>query len=127
MKAVLAGEKVHKISPAFPISWTPEEIKIMASDVFQTGLESKARQRQSPTEIPAVNYLNDPIPGGILGWLNRVRTGHLLKHNKLIPRCGRIRPGSKSNRQLWKEVSQILLLEYKYWTSQLHENRRLMA
>ena len=127
MRAVLAGEKVHKISPAFPISWTPEEIKIMASDVFRTGLESKARQRQSPTEIPAVNYLNDPIPGGILGWLNRVRTGHLLKHNKLIPRCGRIRPGSKSNRQLWKEVSHVLLLEYQYWTSQLHENRRLMA
>ena len=99
----------------------------MARHVYETGLQSKARQRQAPTEIPAVNYLNNPIPGGVLGWLNRVRTRHALKHNPLIQKRGRIRPGSKSNRALWREVSTVLLLEYKYWTQVLRKNRQLMS
>ena len=99
----------------------------MAKGVYEAGLQSKAQQRQTPTEIPAVNYRNEPIPGGILGWVNRVRTGHLLKHNSEITRQGRIRPGSRSNRQLWREASKILLKEYEYWTKQLQQNRKLMA
>ena len=99
----------------------------MAKHVFDTGVASKAQQRRSPTEIPAVNYLNNPIPGGVLGWLNRVRTRHSLKHNPYIVRAGRIRPGSKTNRQLWREVSSILLLEYKYWVQVLHKNRKLIS
>ena len=127
MAAVLAGEKVHKISPAFQKPWTTEEINIMAKHVFQVGLESKARQRHTPTEIPAVNYLNQPIPGGLLGWVNRVRTRHCLKHNPHIQRQGRLRPGSLSNRQLWREASRYLQLEYDYWVQVLHENRQKMA
>ena len=99
----------------------------MAKGVFEAGLKSKAQQRQSPTEIPAVNYKNEPIPGGILGWVNRVRTGHCLKHNPQIRRQGRLRPGSLSSRQLWREASRFLLLEYDYWVEQLHRNRKLMA
>ena len=127
MQAVLSGEKVHKISPAFPVPWTNDEINLMAKHVYETGVQSKAQQRQSPTEIPAVNYKNEPIPGGIFGWLNRVRTRRLLKHNPNLFRGGRLRPGAKSNRQLWREASSILLSEYKYWTQKLHENRRLMS
>ena len=127
LRAVFAGEKVHKVSPAFPVSWTTEEVNLMAKHVYEIGVQSKAQQRQSPTEIPAVNYKNEPIPGGILGWLNRVRTRRILKQNPHHPRLGRIRPGSKSNRQLWRETSTILLEEYKYWVKQLHKNRVLIS
>ena len=99
----------------------------MAKGVFEAGVKSKAQQRQSPTEIPAVNYKNEPISGGVLGWVNQVRTGHRLKHNKRLKRQGRIRPGSRSNRQLWREVSRILLCEYEHWSEQLRQNRALMA
>ena len=127
MAAVLNGEKVHKISPAFEVTWTDEEVRIMAENVFKTGLESKEKSRSNPTEIPAVNYLNQPIPDGILGWVNRVRTRHLLGHNPNLTRGGRIRPNSRSNRQIWREASKILLEEYRYWVKVLHENRKLMA
>ena len=127
IEAVLSGKKVHKISPAFRIPWTDEEIQIMARDVFETGQASKLQNRTHPTEIPAVNYLNQRIPGGIHGWVNRVRTRHLLKHNPELVRKGRIRPGSMSTRQIWREASKILLSEYRYWVKVLHENRKLMA
>ena len=127
LAAIFAGEKVHKISPAFPVSWTGAEIHLMAQHVFKTGLNSKENNRTHPTEIPAVNYLNQPISGGILGWVNRVRTGHLLKHNPKITRGGRIRPGSRSNRQLWREASHILIAEYEYWSDVLKANRHLMS
>ena len=101
----------------------------MAKHVYEAGVQSKAQQRQSPTEIPAVNYKNQPISGGILGWLNRVRTRRLFKNNSLLEsqRGGRIRPGSKSNRQLWRNASAVLLAEYQYWVKKLHENRKLMS
>ena len=127
IQAVLNGEKVHKISPAFRVSWTEEEIQRMAHDVFKTGLASKAQNRSQPPEIPAVNYLNQPISGGILGWVNRVRTGHLLQHNPYLVRQGRLRPGSQTTRQVWREASKILLTEYRHWVEVLKENRKLMA
>lgn len=129
MQAVFSGQKVHKVSPAFPVSWTTDEINLMAKHVYEAGVQSKAQQRQSPTEIPAVNYKNQPISGGILGWLNRVRTRRLFKKNPFLEphRGGRIRPGSKSNRQLWRDASTVLLAEYQYWVKKLHKNRELMS
>ena len=127
IEAVLSGKKVHKISPAFRVPWTDEEIQIMARDVFETGQASKQQNRTCPPEIPAVNYLNQRIPGGILGWVNRVRTRHLFRPNPDIVRGGRIRPGSMSTRQVWREASKILLAEYRYWVNILQRNRQLMA
>ena len=99
----------------------------MAQDVFKTGLDSKERNRTHPTEIPAVNYRNQRIPGGILGWVNRVRTRHALPHNPNLVRGGRLRPGAQTTRQVWREASKILLSEYRYWVDVLKENRKLMA
>ena len=126
LAAVLAGKKVHKISPAFDKNWSADEIKTMAECVFKAGQEQRQAAEKTPTEIPAVNYQNKPISGGLLQWVNLVRLNRKLKYNRFITRGGRIRPGGRSNRQLWKEVSQILLAEFKYWSLKLKSNRELM-
>ena len=127
MAAVLSGKKVHKISPAFPKSWTADEIEKMAECVFKTGQAQREATEKVPVEIPAVNYQNKPISGGLLQWVNLVRLNRKLKYNPYIQRQGRLRPGGRTNRQLWKEVSQILLAEFKYWSLKLKYNRQLMA
>ena len=124
---MLAGEKIHKISPAFPVKWTKEEINLMSEHVFSTGESLRTDRHRGSQEIPAVNYQNKPISGGLLQWVNRVRLRHHLKYNPYIQRGGRIKPGGRSNRQLWKEVSRILLAEYRYWSEKLKRNRELMA
>ena len=124
---MLAGKKVHKISPAFPVNWTHEEMKIMSDHVFKEGESRRKTGDRRPIEIPAVNYLNKPISGGLLHWVNQVRLRHRLKYNPYIVRGGRIRPGGRTNRQLWREVSKILLAEYRYWSEKLKTNRDLMS
>lgn len=74
-----------------------------------------------------MNYQNKPISGGLLQWVNRVRLRHHLKYNPYIQRGGRLKPGGRTNRQLWKEVSRILLAEFRYWSEKLKTNRHLMA
>ena len=76
-----------------------------------------------------MNYKNEFINGGILAWVNSVRTGKRLKYNPYIQhnlRGGRFRPGGKTNRQLWREASKILLAEYQYWAEKLESNRELI-
>ena len=126
LAAVLAGKKIHKISPAFPVNWNEDEIAQMSEHVFSTG-ESLRAHNQKPPEIPAVNYQNKPISGGLLQWVNRVRLRYLFKYNPYIVRGGRIKPGSRTNRQLWREASRILLAEYKYWSQKLIVNRRYIS
>ena len=127
LAAVLAGEKVHKVSPAFPVDWSNEEMTQMADHVFSVGESLRNSSEQRPTEIPAVNYQNKPINGGLLHWVNQVRLRHKLKYNPYIDRLGRIRPGGRTNRQLWREVSKILLAEYRYWSEKLKTNRELIS
>ena len=127
LKAVLAGEKVHKISPAFPINWTQDEMNQMAEHVYQAGQEYRERAERDPIEIPAVNYENKPLSGGLLNWVNLVRTGRKLKYNPYIQRGKRIKPGGRTSRQIWKETSHILLAEYRYWSQKLYQNRQLMS
>lgn len=79
------------------------------------------------SEIPAVNFENKPISGGLLQWVNQVRMKRRLKANPYINRGGRLHPESRSNRQLWKEVSRILLAEYKFWSEKLVSNRELIS
>ena len=123
----MAGQKVHKISPAFPKNWTAAEIEQMAEFVHKAGHEQREAAEKTSLEIPAVNYKNEPISGGLLQWVNLVRLDRKLKYNRLIERGGRIRLGGRTNRQLWKETSKILLAEYKYWSLKLKSNRQLMA
>ena len=99
----------------------------MSEFVHKVGQDHRDRQNQGPTEIPAVDYKNRPLKNGLLDWVNSVRLNRRFKYNHLIPRGGRIRPGGRTNRQLWKEVSRILLAEYKYWSLKLKYNRQLMA
>ena len=127
MAAVMAGEKVHKISPAFSKNWSAQEINTMAEFVYKEGEKIRNQAERSPPDIPAVNYENKPISGGLLQWVNLVRLNRKLKYNKYIVRGGRLLPGGKSNRQLWKETSRILLAEYRYWSEKLVSNRQLMA
>ena len=99
----------------------------MAEFVYKAGEAHREKAEKAPIEIPAVDYKNKPISGGLLQWVNLVRLNRKLKYNRFITRGGRIRPGGRSNRQLWKEVSEILLAEYKYWSLKLKSNRQLMA
>ena len=99
----------------------------MAEHVFKEGESLRSQSQRAPPAIPAVNYLNKPIKGGLMAWVNRVRLRYLFKHNPYIPRGGRLRPGGRTNRQLWKEVSRILLAEYRYWSEKLVTNRQLMS
>ena len=107
LAAVLAGEKVHKISPAFEVAWSPEEIDTMAKFVYEEGERIRRQRDRGPPEIPAVNYKNEPINGGLMHWVNLVRLNRKFKYNPYIKRGGRLRPGGRTNRQLWKEVSSI--------------------
>ena len=99
----------------------------MAEHVYQVGLAHRERAERDPIEIPAVNYENKPIPGGLLNWVNLVRLNRKLRYNPYIVRGGRIRPGGRTSRQIWKEVSRILLAEYRYWSKKLIYNRELIS
>ena len=99
----------------------------MAEHVFVAGQQYRNRAESNPIEVPAVNYLNQPISGGLLNWVNLVRTNRKLKYNPYIDRGRRIRPGGRTSRQIWKEVSRILLAEFRYWSQKLHSNRQLMS
>ena len=124
---MLSGQKVHKISPAFPVNWTDNDISRMAEHVYSVGCQHRERAEKNPIDIPAVNYQNKPISGGLLNWVNLVRLNRKLKYNPYIVRGGRIRPGGRTSRQLWKETSRILLAEYRYWSIKLKSNRQLMS
>ena len=100
---------------------------IMAEHVFQAGHDYRERAEKDPIEIPAVNYQNKPISGGLLNWVNLVRMNRKLKYNPYIVRGGRIRPGGRTSRQIWKETSRILLAEFRYWSEKLRSNRQLMS
>ena len=102
-------------------------MQTMAEHVFAAGHEYRERAERDPIEIPAVNYQNKPLSGGLLHWVNLVRLGRKLKYNPYITRGHRIRPGGRTSRQIWKEVSRILLAEYKYWSLKLQSNRQLMS
>ena len=106
---------------------TQDELKIMSEHVFAAGEQQRQLKRNGTSEIPAVNYQNKPIPGGLLHWVNQVRLKRKLKYNPYITRGGRLHPNSRTNRQLWKEVSRILLAEYKYWSEKLVSNRELIS
>ena len=99
----------------------------MAEHVFQAGQKYRARAEKDPIEVPAVNYENKPLSGGLLYWVNLVRLNRKLKYNPYIVRGGRILPGGKTSRQIWKEASRILLAEYRYWSEKLVINRQLMS
>ena len=99
----------------------------MSDHVFSVGESLRNATEKKPIEIPAVNYENKPISGGLLQWVNQVRLRHKFKYNPYIVRGGRLRPGGRTNRQLWRETSQILLAEYRYWSERLHRNRELIS
>ena len=99
----------------------------MSDHVFNVGESLRSSTNKKPVEIPAVNYANKPITGGLMHWVNQVRLRHRLKYNPYIDRGGRHRPGGRSNRQLWKEVSYILLAEYRYWSEKLQTNREFIS
>ena len=61
LAAVLAGKKVHKYSPAFPMPWTKQEIDLMADFVYKAGQARRHTLDNDAPEIPAVNYKNEPI------------------------------------------------------------------
>ena len=106
--------------------WTKQEIDLMSDFVYKAGEARRQTLDNEAPEIPAVNYKNEPINGGILSWVNSVRTRKRLKYNPYIIRGGRFRPGGKTNRQLWREASKILLAEYQYWSEKLESNRELI-
>ena len=109
------------------MAWSPAEIDQMARFVYEEGERVRAARDRNSAEIPAVNYQNKPINGGLMHWVNLVRLNRKFPYNPYIVRGGRIRPGGRTNRQLWKEVSRILLAEYRYWSEKLKQNRQLMS
>ena len=102
-------------------------MKIMSDHVFSVGESIRNSAEKTPLTIPAVNYQNKPISGGLLHWVNQVRLRHRFKYNPYIVRQGRLRPGGPTDRQLWREVSKILLAEYRYWSEKLKINRELIS
>ena len=69
-----------------------------------------------------MNYQGKPFPGGLLGWVNAVRSGKYFGDNPKIDRGPVFVSGEKTNFWLWNFVSQTLLSEFDYWSDVHKQN-----
>ena len=106
------GYVYHKNGPAQMYDWTNEDIKTMTG-IIQDSVSNLKRGRR---KIRAVDYLGRPLPNGLLGWVNSVRSGKYFGDNPKINRGPAIKCGEKSNFWLWNFVSDTLLAEFDYWS-----------
>ena len=106
------GFKYHKNGPAQMYDWSKDDIREMTK-IIHGSIKKNSRARR---KIRAVDYRGRPFPGGLLGWVNAVRTGHYFADNPRIERGPVIKGGERTNFWLWNFVSQTLLHEFDYWT-----------
>ena len=110
------GFRYHKNGPAQMYDWSQDDIEKMTKIIHESVMKVKKGRRK----IRAVNYMGQPFPGGLLGWVNSVRSGLYFRDNPKIDRGPVFKSGEKSNFWLWNFVSTTLLCEFDYW-SEIHK------
>ena len=117
LKNLQNGFRYHKNGPAQTYDWTEEDIKTMTKIITDSVSNIKKGRRK----IRAVDYLGRPLPNGLLGWVNSVRSGKYFGDNPRINRGPVFKSGEKSNFWLWNFVSDTLISEFDFW-SEVHKN-----
>ena len=112
MKNLRNGFRYHKNGPAQTYDWTAEDIKTMTKIITDSVADMKKGRRK----IRAVDYQGRPLPNGLLGWVNSVRSGKYFGDNPKINRGPVFKSGEKSNFWLWNFVSDTLISEFDYWS-----------
>ena len=115
------GFLYHKNGPAQQYDWTKDDIAKM-SRIIQ---DSVATVKKGRRNVRAMNFKGEPFPGGLLGWVNSVRTGRYFPDNTKIERGKALVSGEKSNFWLWNYVSETLIHEFDYWTEWQKVNKTL--
>ena len=121
LKNLAKGIKYHKNGPAQQYDWKEHHIKRMTEIIKDSVKNIKPGRRK----IRAMNYLGEEFPGGLLGWVNAVRSGRYFSDNPEIVRGPHINSGERSNFWLWNYVSDVLLAELNYWTKVHKMNKDL--
>ena len=112
LRNLKAGFKYHKNGPAQMYDWTSDDIGHMTQIIN----DSVSKLKKGRRKIRAVDYKGRPLPNGLLGWVNSVRTGKYFSDNPKINRGPAFTSGEKSNFWLWNFVSETLISEFDYWT-----------
>ena len=117
------GFRYHKNGPAQQYDWNKEDIAKMTELIHSSVSKVKKGRRN----VRAMNYKGEPFPGGLLGWVNSVRSGRYFADNPKINRGCEFKAGEKSNFWLWNFVSETLVQEFDYWTEWHKINKTLPA
>ena len=115
------GFRYHKNGPAQQYDWNKEDISLM-TEIIQNSVSKVKKGRRN---VRAVNYKGEPFPGGLLGWVNSVRSGRYFSDNPKIERGCEFKAGDRSNFWLWNYVSETLVHEFDYWTEWHKVNKNL--
>ena len=121
LKNIRLGFKYHKNGPARQYDWNNDDIASMTKMIH----DSVSKIKRGRRNVRAVNYHGQPFPGGLLGWVNSVRSGRYFKDNPKIERGEEFKANEKSNFWLWNYVSETLIHEFDYWTEWHKTNQSL--
>ena len=121
MENLKRGFMYHKNGPAQQYDWTKDDIAKM-TEIIHGSVQKVKKGRRN---VRAINYKGEPFPGGLLGWVNSVRTGQYFPDNKRISRGPALASGEKTNFWLWNYVSETLIHEFDYWTEWHEQNKKL--
>ena len=106
------GFKYHKNGPAQPYDWDTTDFAKMDKLIRETAKKVTKGRRK----IRAVRHDGTEFPGGLLGWVNNVRSGVYFSDNPNVSRGDSFTSGERSNFWLWNFVSETLLAEVDFWT-----------
>ena len=112
------GFKYHKNGPAQMYDWSKADIDEMTKIIQDSVIRVKKGRRK----VRAVDYRGQPLPNGLLGWVNSVRSGVYFGDNPKINRGPVFKCGEKTNFWLWNFVSETLICEFDYWTEVHKQN-----
>ena len=121
LKRLASGVKYHKNGPARQYDWKKEHISRM-TEIIKNSVSKIKRGRR---KVRAMDYTGSEFPGGLLGWVNAVRSGKYFGDNPDIDRGPRFVSGEKTNFWLWNYVSEVLISEFHYWTKVHQENKTM--
>lgn len=121
LKNLRQGFLYHKKGPAQMYDWNKKDIETMTQIITDSVKDVKKGRRN----VRAMNYRGEPFPGGLLGWVNSVRSGKYFPDNHRIERGPMFKTGEKSNFWLWNYVSETLIHEFDYWTEWHQKNKKL--
>ena len=115
------GFRYHKNGPAQPYDWSKDDLEKMTRLIK----DQQTKLVKGRRKIRAIKYNGEEFPGGLLAWVNCVRSGQYFSDNPKIDRGPSFVSGEKTNHWLWNYASTVLLCEFEYWSVVHKQNQNV--